>query len=58
MAVTAEGIRSKGISYQELLDSDTHPVPEVLRLESRIDFESDDIPVERYTSRAFHELEV
>jgi hypothetical protein len=26
--------RSPGITYQELLDTDTHPVPDVLRLES------------------------
>ena len=28
------GPRSGGISYQELLDTDTRPVPEVLRLQS------------------------
>ena len=26
--------RSPGVSYQELLDTDTHDVPDVLRLES------------------------
>ena len=25
--------RSSGVSYQELLNTDAHPVPEVLRLE-------------------------
>lgn len=50
--------RSPGISYQELLDSDTRPVPAVLRLESPRDFEPWDVPVERYTSRTWHEREV
>ena len=49
--------RSPGITYQQLLDTDTHPVPEVLRLEHNV-FESDeDIPAFRYTSRAWHEKE-
>ena len=43
--------RSPGISYQELLDTDSRPVPDVLRLESTAHLGSDDIPVERYTSR-------
>jgi phenylpropionate dioxygenase-like ring-hydroxylating dioxygenase large terminal subunit len=50
--------RSPGISYQQLLDSDTRPVPAVLRLESPRYFGSEDVPVERYTSRAWHRLEV
>ena len=31
---SGQGPRSAGISYQQLLDTDTRPVPEVLRLES------------------------
>jgi phenylpropionate dioxygenase-like ring-hydroxylating dioxygenase large terminal subunit len=60
MATTTEpGIaRSSGISYQELLDTDTHPVPEVLRLEAPRYLGDEDIPVERYTSREWHEREV
>ncbi len=50
--------RSPGITYQQLLDQDTHPVPAVLRLESSQYFGSEDIPVERYTTKAFHDLEV
>lgn len=50
--------RSPGISYQELLDTDTRPVPEVLRRESPRHTEPRDIPVERYTSREWHDLEV
>jgi phenylpropionate dioxygenase-like ring-hydroxylating dioxygenase large terminal subunit len=49
--------RSPGISYQELLDTDTHTVPDQLRWFSPGYFGSHDVPVERYTSRAFHELE-
>ena len=49
--------RSPGISYQLLLDTDTHPVPDMLRLESGGDFGDHDIPVSRYSSRAFHEIE-
>lgn len=50
-------VSGRGITYQALLATDTRPVPETLRLESPIDFESADIPVSVYTSRAFHELE-
>ena len=50
--------RSPGITYQQLLDADTHPVPDVLRLEHPQYLGSDDIDVGRYTSRAWHEEEV
>ena len=50
--------RSPGLSYQQLLDEDTHPVPDVLRLESARSFGSEDIPIERYTSREWHRREV
>lgn len=50
--------RSPGITYQQLLDADTHPVPEVLRLESPRFLGDADIPAERYVSREYHELEV
>jgi phenylpropionate dioxygenase-like ring-hydroxylating dioxygenase large terminal subunit len=50
--------RSPGITYQELLDTDTHPVPDVLRLESPRSFGDADISRERYTSRAWHRREV
>ena len=55
---SGEGQRSAGISYQQLLDSDTRPVPEVLRLESARDLPVVRVPLERYTSQAFHDLEV
>jgi len=50
--------RSKGLSYQRLLDSDTREVPAVLRLGSPEYLGCDDKPVSRYTSREFHDLEV
>ena len=54
----AKDARSPGITYQELLDTDTHEVPKVLRLESPRYLGSDDISIERYTSREWHEREV
>jgi len=52
------GARSPGISYQQLLDTDTHPVPEVLRLESPKYLGSADVDIDHYISREWHELEV
>ena len=49
--------RSPGVTYQELLDADTHPVPEVLRRESPKFLGDSDIPIDRYISREWHELE-
>ena len=49
--------RSPGITYQQLLDEDTHPVPDVLRLESTISFGPDEFPITRYTTREWHEVE-
>ncbi len=55
---TTTGARSPGISYQQLLDTDTRPVPAVLRKENGVFLGSDDLPKDRYLSREFHELEV
>ncbi len=49
---------AKGISYQRLLDSDSRAVPEILRRENRFELPPSEIAVERYTSRAFFDLEV
>jgi phenylpropionate dioxygenase-like ring-hydroxylating dioxygenase large terminal subunit len=49
--------RSPGISYQQLLDTDTHDVPVVLRLESPKFLGSADVSIDRYISRDWHELE-
>jgi len=59
----AEGValasaRSTGVSYQDLLDSDTHPVNPAMRLQNVPEIPVLRVPVERYTSRAFHDLEV
>jgi phenylpropionate dioxygenase-like ring-hydroxylating dioxygenase large terminal subunit len=60
MADQAEptGPRSPGITYQELLDTDTFPVPEVLRLESPRYLGSEDVSRDRYISPRWHRLEV
>jgi nitrite reductase/ring-hydroxylating ferredoxin subunit len=50
--------RSAGIRYAELLDADSRPVPDVLRAESPMPPGPTLVPVERYFSREFHELEV
>ncbi len=49
--------RSPGVTYQELLDQDTHPVPDVLRLESPRYAGTADFSIERYTTREWHERE-
>jgi len=46
------------ISYQQLLDTDTHRVPAVLRMENRLDTAPSEITIDRYISRAIFELEV
>ena len=57
-SVEPTGPRSKGITYQQLLDTDPFPVPAVLREESPRYLGSEDISIERYTSREWHEREV
>ena len=51
--------RSPGVDYQSLLDTDSRPenVPVVLRWQSGEPLGDADLPTDRYTSRAFHELE-
>ena len=46
------------LTYQRLLDSDTRAVPRVLRCENPLQLPPSEIPVERYTSREFFDLEV
>jgi phenylpropionate dioxygenase-like ring-hydroxylating dioxygenase large terminal subunit len=57
-APPGQGARSTGLSYQELLDTDTRRVPEVLRWQSARELPPARVPIERYTSEAFHRLEV
>jgi len=50
--------RSPGLSVQELLRSDSRPVPPLLLAEGYEDMGSDDIPKESFYSREWHELEM
>jgi len=50
--------RSSGLTYQQLLDTDSRPVPAILREQSRRELGSRRVPIERYVARAFHDLEV
>ena len=60
MTISAErGLaRSPGITYQQLLDTDTHEVPGVLRLEAPQFLGNDDVSIDRFISREWHEREV
>ena len=57
-APTRGTARSRGLNYQQLLDTDTHAVPPVLRLDRPEYLGDHDLDVARYASREFHELEV
>lgn len=57
-SVAPTGPRSDGITYQELLDTDAYPVPDVLRLQSPKYLGNADIPNTRFTSREWHEREI
>ena len=54
----AEDLRSEGISYQELIGRDVVPPPETLTLENVFRSPLVSVPVTRYTSQAFHDLEM
>ena len=56
--IPARSTGSSGISYQKLLDTDTRPVPDVLRWESARELPAAVVPIERYRSQDFHDLEV
>lgn len=49
--------RSRGVTYQELLDDDTKAVPVVLRAVSPMAPGPTFVPVARYVDREYHELE-
>jgi phenylpropionate dioxygenase-like ring-hydroxylating dioxygenase large terminal subunit len=49
--------RQPGVSYQDLLDLESNPVPAALRYSSDTFLGSDPISVERYLSREYFELE-
>jgi nitrite reductase/ring-hydroxylating ferredoxin subunit len=46
------------LTYQQLLDTDSHEVPEVLRWFSPMPPSEADVPIERYIAAEFHQLEV
>jgi hypothetical protein len=50
--------RSPGQSYQPLLDKETNPVPDNLRDKTNPYLGSENLSLDRYLSREFHELEV
>ena len=49
--------RSPGLSYQDLLDADTHEVPAILREQSPRFYGDADLSIHHYISREWHELE-
>ena len=49
---------SPGDSYQQILDRDTREVPEALRRRSARELPVVRVPIERYVSREFHDLEI
>ena len=54
---TVRAARSPGPTYNDILATDTHTVPEHFMRESPGEFGTGQIPVARYTSRDYHELE-
>ena len=50
--------RSRGESYQEMLDKEPNPVPDSLRENTNTYLGSDRLSVDRYLTREFHDLEV
>ena len=50
--------RSPGISYQELIKQDKVSPPDILTLENRYPPGTSSIPINRYTDREFHNLEM
>jgi phenylpropionate dioxygenase-like ring-hydroxylating dioxygenase large terminal subunit len=58
LGLRAGTARCDAPSVQEILDTDTRPVPPVLRRQGYSYQGSDDIPAERYFSKAWHDLEV
>ena len=57
-AATQRQTRSAGISYQELIGRDAVPPPRTLTLENKFDGPPTTVPVNRYTTQAFHDLEM
>lgn len=60
MATSADDLqaRSAGISYQDLIAADAVPPPKTLTLEGKLDSPITSVPVSRYTTAAFHDVEM
>jgi phenylpropionate dioxygenase-like ring-hydroxylating dioxygenase large terminal subunit len=58
MAEKVETVRTTDSAYHRLLDTETRPVPESYRRDSPIEPGPTFVPVERYTSKEFFDLEV
>ncbi|MFU8762957.1 MAG: aromatic ring-hydroxylating oxygenase subunit alpha [Haliea sp.] len=52
-----DNVRCEGTSFQDLLDLEEVPVPAFLRENTNPYMGDDDLPVDRYISREFHDLE-
>ena len=50
--------RSPARSVQEILAADAHPPPPILQMESPRDMGREDLSLDRYYSKAWHDLEV
>ncbi len=57
-AVIKPQTRSAGISYQELISRDVVPPPRTLTLEGRLESAPTSVPVSRYATQSFHDLEM
>lgn len=57
MSEAPERRRTPGLSWYDLVLEDERPVPEHLREQRHYTAATQQVPVERYTSRAWHELE-
>jgi phenylpropionate dioxygenase-like ring-hydroxylating dioxygenase large terminal subunit len=58
MSAKPETANSKGVSYQDLIASDAVPPPRTLTLANRFESPLVSVPVSRYTTKAFHDLEM
>lgn len=58
MSAKPETANSKGVSYQDLIASDAVAPPETLTLTNRFESPLVSVPVSRYTTKAFHDLEM
>jgi hypothetical protein len=57
-AATKRQTRSAGISYQDLISRDVVAPPRTLTLENKFEGPPTTVPVSRYATQAFHDLEM